>query len=422
LFEIKKHKSIVTDLPIITANHLILLSDENPILYTGSNKYGNKILGIIVEESDDYSLHYFHVIINDETYYKFIDRKLTLRNILQSANLLFIISTKNGRVFDSNIISFDEIPEDYLPLENSYCPSGFFMPSLNFGVSLKGKTSDNHLIEVHEANSVQTLFAEVLRNALWNLDEFNLKPKCLLEPAKAGSFRVNYRIEFHPDQASLFHVNDELIADFLSKFLNYIIEKLPHESYSFNEKNIHSEAFKKVEDTLEKIYESAHLGVPPAEVLEKDLIENLNKSALKFEDIVNQIKNSASFDRIELINYENKGGELGLGVIDESFYESIREKLKTEDEKDSDVIEKDDFPQTYRVRVYDFSTESGRCWAYFYPDESEYNYKLRIFVNKGNKTYDNSILTKSLDERKVVNIKGIAERINGRIRHITIDL
>lgn len=423
MFEIKKHKAIVTDLPLISANYLELLADENPILYIGTNRYGNRILGVIIEESDDFSLHYFHVIIDDSTYYSFINKEITLRAILSQAGLVFVVSFKAGKYLESNLIGFDEIPTDYLPLEDSFCPDGFFIPSLNFGVSLKGKMADNHLVEIPEANNIQSTFAEVLRNALLTLDELELNPICLLEPAKAGSFRVNYRIEFKPGQASLFHVDDKLIASYVSSLLNFIIEKLPKEDYTLKQSNLDSKAFNSVEETLSKIYQSSHIGLPSKEEIEKKLIENINKSAIKFEEVTTQIKNSNCFNKIELLNYEETGGELGLGIIDESFYDSIKEKLVIEEPiVEKVVIEEDLSPRVYRIRVYHLNTESGNCWAYFYPDESEYNYKIPVRVRKNDKEYHNSILSKSLDEKKVVSIQGFAERTNGYVSSITIDL
>ncbi|MBL7920453.1 MAG: hypothetical protein JNJ40_09075 [Bacteroidia bacterium] len=423
MFEYTQHKALISDLPIITDNYLKLLADEYPILYTGTNRYGNRILGSIIEESDDFIVYYFHTIIDDETYYKFIDKKITLREIFKNSNTLFIVTYKGGKLGENNIIAFNEIPSDYLPLENSYCPSGFFIPSLNFGVSLKGKLADKHEVEVPDANDIQTKFADILRNALLSLDDFELNPSCLLVPAKAGSFRINYRIEFKPIQANIFNAEENVIADYLSSLLNYIINKLPNENQKLTEEGMDSQSFMEVEEKFEKIYESSNLGVSSEEDLEKKLVENINDSAIKFEDVVNQIKNSSSFSKIEIINYNSSGGELGLGLIDEQFFESIKTKLIiTEPDIKTTQIEEDTVPKTYRIRVYHLNTESGNCWAYFYPDQSENHYKIPIRIRKNDKEYHNSLLSKSLDGKQVINIQGFGERHDGRISSITVDL
>ena len=424
MFEINKHKPIVSDLPIITNNRLNLLADENPILYTGTNRYGNRILGVIVEESEEeFFVRYFHVIIDDEKYYDFVNGKTTLRKIIESADVIFVLDMQGEKVIDNNLVTIDEIPADYLPLEESYCPADAFVPSLNYGVSLKGKKADFHLAEVQETNNIQTSFADVLRNTFSGLEGLELRPKLYLEPAKLGSFRVNYRIEFEDVQSSMFHVDKSLIADYIESFLKYIITKLPQEEKNaLKEQHISSVAFKEVEDKLIQIYQKAHLELTKDE-LEKKLIDNINESALKFEGVTNQIKNSSSFDKIELINYESSGGELGLGIINGEFFDSIKEQLVIPaPEVSTDVIEEDVNPTTYRIRVYKLSNKTGNCYAYFYPDESETNYEIPILINKGNKEYSHSTISKSLDEDKVINIQGRAKKVNGEVKSIKVDL
>ena len=425
MFEINKHKAIVSDLPLITDNYISILRDENPILYSGTNRYGNRILGVIVEESEiDFSIRYFHVIIDDKTYYDFTNKKITLRHIIEISNVVFVIDTKGGKVIDNNLVTISEIPKDYLPLDDSYCPDGYFIPSLNFGVSLKGKKSDLHIVEVPDVNSIQTAFADVLKNALRNIDDLDLNPKCYLEPSKTGSYRVNYIIEFETKQASLFHVDDSLLAEYLKSLFNYIIEKLPNEQYTLKEDDITSDSFIAIEDALEKIYESSKLGSLSQDEIEEKVIRNVNETALKFEEVTNFIKNSSSFNKIELLNYQSTGGELGLGIIDENFFDSIKAKLIIkEPDVNVDIIEEEQSPQTYRIRVYHLNTDSGNCWAYFYPDnESESNFKIPIRIRQNDKEYHNSFLSKSLDEKKVISIKGYAERINKKVTSITVDL
>lgn len=426
MFKINKHKPIVSDLPIITQNRLDLLSDENPILYTGTNQYGNRILGIIVEESEeDYTVRYFHIIINDDTYYAFINHEITLRKIIETAGIIFIMDYNGGKLIDNNLVTLEDIPKDYLPLEDSFCPQGFFIPSLNFGVSLKGKKSEMHIVEVQDANDIQTSFADVLRNALQGIGELDLSPKCYLEPAETGSFRVNYRIEFENKKPGLFHIDPTLIADYLKSFLNYVVTKLPREEQNvLKDDTVSSNAFNELEAKLNKVYVDSHIEMTE-EVLEQKLIENINESALKFENVTNQIKNSSSFDKIELINYQSDGnGELGLGIIDQTFFDTIREQLIIKPEEVStDVYEEDRSPRTYRIRVYHLNTDTGNCWAYFYPDpETEENYKIPVRINKGEREYHNSILSKSLDEKKVVSIQARAERINHRTSKLMFDL
>jgi hypothetical protein len=424
MFKINKHKPIVSDLAIITQNYLELVADENPILYTGTNQYGNRILGVIVEESEeDFSVRYFHIILNDDSYYAFINREISLRKIVESANIIFVLDYKGDELIDNNLVALDEIPVDYLPLEDSYCPESSFIASLNYGISLKGKRSELHIVDVDEESNIQSTYRDVIKNALQGLGDLDLNPKVYLEPAKAGSFKINYRIEFENEHSSLFHVESNLIANYLKSFFDYIVRKLPkEEKNSLKEENISSKAFKEVEDKLYQVYNNAHYDIKK-EAIEQKLIDNINESALKFEEVTIQINNSSSFDKIELINYPKSGGEVGLGIIDKTFYDSIKEQLNiSEPAVSTDVYVKDLEAKTYRIRVFNLNIESGNCKAYFYPNQTDESWKIPIYINKGDKEYHHSPLSKSLDEEKVIDIKGYAERKNGEVDSITVDL
>lgn len=108
----------------------------------------------------------------------------------------------------------------------------------------------------------------------------------------------------------------------------------------------------------------------------------------------------------------------------EDFFDSIKPKLIIrEPEVSTDIIEEDLQPQTYRIRVFNLNTETGNCKAYFYPDDSENNWKIHIRINKSeHDEYFNSMYSKSLDEKKVINITGIGEKTNGQITSIHVDL
>jgi hypothetical protein len=362
MFKVHNHKPLITDLPVITDNYLVLLSDENPVLYTGTNRYGNRVLGVIVEESEeDFSVRYFHVIVDDYTYYLFIEKKTTLRKILEAASYVFVLDFKNDEIINNNMISVQEIPEDYLPHEDSFCPDIILAPTLDYGISLKGKKAELHLVDVDELTSVQTSFVGVLEKAMESLHKLELKPKCYSAPAKAGSYQVNYRIEFENNQMPLFGaVDGQHISDFLQAYLNYLIAKLPNEEKNaLKEKDIVSPAFKNVEEKLSKIYKEG-LITTPKEVIEQQLIHSFNETALLLQEVTAQIQNSSSFTRIEMLNYDTGGGQVGLGVMDATYFDSVKDKIYLEPpETLKDLIEVDKTPQNYRLMVYFLNSERG---------------------------------------------------------------
>ena len=126
MFNIDKNKKVDIDLPIIEDNFHVLHYDEEPILYTGTNKYGNRILGSSVEESDDSKLsRFFHVIVDSQTYFDFIKQKISYLTVLQNSRSFFVID----KAFDEShqdIYLLDilkDVPADYYPSQDSLCPS-----------------------------------------------------------------------------------------------------------------------------------------------------------------------------------------------------------------------------------------------------------------------------------------------------------
>lgn len=125
MFEINKNRNVASDLPIITDNFQVLHFDEFPILFVGVNQYGNKILGSLVceDEDDDNLFRYFQLIVTDEVYFQFIDKKNSYLEVLENSSSIFVLDKDiNNEIISTFHISFKEIPKDYLPLPNSFCP------------------------------------------------------------------------------------------------------------------------------------------------------------------------------------------------------------------------------------------------------------------------------------------------------------
>ena len=123
MFDFEKKESR-SKLPLIVSDFDILLFDDEPILFTGKNEKGDYIIGTSIEDDDDRKIQwYFHTVVDEAVYRKFIDRQITYLNILKNSDRIFII----GKAYDNSFvkiyyINFADIPSDYLPLENSYCP------------------------------------------------------------------------------------------------------------------------------------------------------------------------------------------------------------------------------------------------------------------------------------------------------------
>ena len=109
MFEVKEHKCVPKDMHKIICNHQVLFNDgENDVIYTGTNKFGNIILGVVMYDDDDTNyLRYLHVILDDYQYLNFFTKKITLREILESNGSFFIVDKEyNGKEIKFNILMF----------------------------------------------------------------------------------------------------------------------------------------------------------------------------------------------------------------------------------------------------------------------------------------------------------------------------
>lgn len=424
MFSINPIRKVTTNLPEITNNYLELLSDENPILFTGTNSLGNRILGVIVGESDDdFSIRYFHVIIEDRDYYKFIGREITLRKLIEKSEILFVIDCIGETIKEKFLLPFSEIPQEYLPLNNSYCPEIAFSPSFDFGISLKGKISELHLVIVSDVNKIQTAFEGVLKHVLDIIKDFSeVVPKTYLQPATTGSYRVNYKLEFERNADGLFALQEDKIAAYVNAYLDYVFIQLPKEKdFALNEEDITSKAFKALEGHFLDMINASSYDINKLNP-EQRLIDSISQSALKLEQIADQIKLSNSFDRIEVINYQIKNAERSLGLIDSHFFDNIKLKLPPLDE-DTSELKKDTTYKIYWIRVYSFNNKTGNCWAELYPDpKGEESYKIPIRIKKGDKSYKNSVFTTSLDDDSVIKISGLATWKGDKVKEINTQL
>jgi hypothetical protein len=126
MFKFKKQKADQTT-PNISSDFETIIYEDGPILYFGKNNQGNSIMGLSIDEDDKRQVKWFiHVPIDNATLLDFFLRKKSFLKILKEAKNLYLFERSYDakcKVFYS--LKFKEIPEEYLPLNDSLCPKFF---------------------------------------------------------------------------------------------------------------------------------------------------------------------------------------------------------------------------------------------------------------------------------------------------------
>lgn len=420
MFKLTKHKVLIKGLHQIDENKIILFSDgENDMIYSGTNVYGNRILGVIIGEDDeDGFLRYFHLLISDKQYYDFLYQRISLLQLIKTIESFFVIDFDyNYNELVYSLYSIDDFPNEFLPLENSLCPEFIKEPSFDYVISLKGKTSDIHLISPNDLNEVNTKFSEFLKDSTEFVNELNFNREIFVESLKTGSFQIKFKLNLNsPNQTSIFPINTDKIESFLKNFYSYVFEILPNESSDiFMNEEISSEKFISLKNELKSIYCNVDIDIPELGV-EQKIIDTINFS-------VNNLKEmnfESSYDRIEFKNISKSGEEIPISIINKDYIPSVEKKLFPIHElQKGDLIVFDESPQTYKIQVYQFNVNTGNGSSYIQLSDDSID-RISLHV-RGKENFKNTVFTKSMDEGKIIEIKGIGKKVNNKVKMITVE-
>jgi hypothetical protein len=412
MFDLSNQYKLISSLPIISSDYRVLHFDEYPILFSGTNRYGNKILGSLSYEDyeNDY-FRYFVIILTDKSYNKFLNRKVSYLELFKENNEIFVLDKDiNDRVLSTYQIPLSAIPEDFLPRKNSYIPNYRSAPSLNYSFRLKGKLADLHKALVGDVNNVSQRIYNYLEESFKILEDFGISPKIYLQPSQTGSYRVNFDVDFEQQESPLFPYDKQEIVDFMNQYLNYVAYILPEEEENVLIGDVNnSDKLSLLKRELENIYNKVQISPTVATY---KLVEGINSSAAKLTDVTEYIDSSNSFETLELGNYTEDGNVVSIGELIPNYRSSILERLLPEYvNKLVEKIETDDVLTEYRILVYRLNRETGKGAARLYFQDENYN-KVNLSIDVRHKALSNSIFTKSLDEDKVVTVTGIATKRN----------
>jgi len=418
LFEIQS-SPIETDLPIIVKNVEYLLYYDFPLLYIGENKYRNFVLGYWVGYDEKEKIErYFHVILDSETYYHYVNKKITLLDILKRAKPIFIMDyNKEGKltIYQVNI---DKIPIEYLPPEESYYPGTEFLPNKIIASINTAKT----YIPVDVFSTLQKKVTKILYNPFTFL---KLKPKLFIAPPQPGSFELHYIFQLG-DEPSLFGEQSdvqfmvELIKNYLSIFkeVENIINILPNMNdlqkwIDFISKNTEIEFFNWFKEfTKSSMDENARAifikdFIPKFYSSLEDTTKNLLELSEDLEEDEMTIFQGTEIKKLPIINI--------LGRKDIERYNYVKEKLIEKTGKER-IIEE----SYYKILIYHLNLLTRRGNAYIQARDNPYKLDKPKIKILGTFDLSGTKFTESLHKSVYIEVKAKAEIINNRYIYLEI--
>lgn len=414
---------IKSDLIEIVSNYKVLHFDDFPILYIGTNKFGNKIIGSHLEEDDDsQKIFTLHTILSNKEYHNFMNQKISYLEILQNSNSISIVEKdysfkiKNAYDFD-----FDSIPADYLPTADSFCPSSVKAHSLEFSISLKGKLADLNKAIADEVSKIQNGFTEFLEDRIKALKGFDLVPKALLQPYAEGSFKINFELNINQKPKSkkggnLF-IEQAPIGEYINEYIKYITENFTEDVDIFKSENAEfSEKLKLLETKLIELYDKAVVKRPND--IHKLIKEDILKSTSKIETLTEQI--GENFESISILNnIKGNETETPIAFIDIQFSQNFQSSIEQIEIAKKGLVE-DDIFKDYKIYIYHLNTDNrtGNAFIKNIGNEEEMS-KPKIKIN-GEDGLDHTKYTESLYLNKWIDVKAKAKKIGEKTKSLEI--
>ena len=418
-FNLHNKPLIKNDLVEIVSNYTVLHFDEFPILYIGTNKFGNKIIGSHLEEDDESkNILTLHTILTSKEFYQFMNCKISYLDILKKSDSISIVekdfSFKTRKAYD---IDFNSIPGDYLPLADSFCPSTVKAHSLAFSISLKGKLADFNKAIADEVSQIQNGFTEFLEDRIKSLKGLNLIPKAMLQPYAEGSFKINFELDINQKgkKGNLF-LHQAPLDKYIAAYIKYISENFSDDKEIFkNDNATSSDKLKELESVLNEVYEKALINKPENfnAILKDDILKSVNK----FEKITEQV--GENFESAEIINWFQTN-ETPIAFIDKEFSEKFHSDVEEIEVSKKGMTVDDNFNE-YKIYIYHLNTDTrtGNAFIKNLTKEDEMS-KPKIKIN-GDEGLDQTKYTESLYLNKWITVKAKAKKVGDKFKELDID-
>jgi hypothetical protein len=426
MIRLPKNKKIITDIPFINEGYTVLHYDQEPILFSGYNRYGNRIIASSVEtdvkKKTDF---FFHVLVDDKTYADFFLRKITYKNILKAVGSFFLIKSDFGNPnLDIYIVSISDIPEKYIPLDDSYCPEFEIPPSSDYEMKLNGGDAERHLSTPDAINTLTENFKKIISESTAALSPIkDYTAAVYVRPFQKSSFKIVFNVQMLANKPNINpHLFDfdtlESYKEFISNYIEYSINSLDKEIVDLTNNKTYGPGFKKVLDKARDVFSKSGKE-NPGTGFENTIIKELEKSTVRLKEISDTL--GKNFNSVQLTNVSSDGLENILGTIDDKFKENINSALQLVESNTSKYL-KDSSPRDYKILVYHLNEDSRSGNATIIQSDNENASKPRFKV-KGDKPLGRSIFTESMHFTRVITVSavGTIDKENKKIKNLEIE-
>lgn len=404
---------ISTDIPIIKSEYRVLLFDQEPILYSGKNRYGTMLVGSSVDEDYTTRIHrQFRIPVSKADFVRFVHQEVAYYDLLKSAGSVYLIESDfGGTQAQTFLLPFGQIPEDYLPEEDALCPVQEITPSANLFTKLKGKLADTHRVLASDLTRAQNAIEGLIESILEPVREVSQGRVRLLVDTdyRRSSFGISYQVEFD-QHGSLFHDPESQIL-LVNKLVEYTTTAKEEDIKSIGTEAV-TERAKPIEKAYMQVYSTQYPG--EEETGKKNLKRALLNALAHRSDLRASI--GASFTSVEIHSGDEPEDDSHiLGVIDSTTKNSLVE-INTEPEK-TEVNGK------WEIYIYQLSTRSGfgRADLSIERDGDKRLYKGVPFQVKGFKTsLANSKYSEAHHTSRAIELDGTMLFENGEPRKLTI--
>lgn len=353
LSSIRAQRDRLAQFATIVADTEVLYFDEMPVLFTGMNSIGDRIVGSLADLDSEKNLFwYFHAIVSPSDYVSFRQGRTTYRALLLGSTSVFVVRDAKLKAHRSvNLISGGQIPVEYLPSLESYCPdiepaslSGEFSAKMDGGMARANEA------DADDAGIIQKHIREFLvapYNALGRPGA-----SAALVPAMPGSFDIRFRVRRPAQLTFASRLEDEYAREYMVFCLRHFSTEIAAVAdANFGRAPNYCSLYRK--------YIAIRSGAPSTGTdvpADKEFVESISNTAGHLLDVAAVV--GKNFSSLEI-----KSGAFLVGALNESSRSELIGAVAVY-EASAHSEEMDATPRFYDLLFYSLNIESQRGGAY----------------------------------------------------------